>query len=241
MRRVKSPNIDALAERGVQFNRAYCNQAVCSPSRNALLTGLRPTTLGIYDLATNFRVSRPDAVTLPQYFKENGYRTEGMGKIFHHGHGNHEDDASWSVPFWRRDVVNYALKEHADANKNSREAALFNNVSGAKAKDLAKGVAYESADVPDNLYPDGQTADEAIKRLDRAAKDPKQPFFLAVGFVKPHLPFCAPKKYWDLYDPSTFQFGGAADAAGRCAAVCGDELGRAAQLCGDARYRAGAG
>jgi iduronate 2-sulfatase len=202
---VKSPHIDALAERGIQFNRAYCNQAVCAPSRHALLTGLRSTTLGIYDLATNFRVSRPDAVTLPQYFKENGYRTEGMGKVFHHGHGNHEDDASWSVPFWRRDVVNYARKEHADANKNSREAALFNNVSGAKAKDLAKGVAYESADVPDNLYPDGQTADEAIKRLDRAAKDPKQPFFLAVGFVKPHLPFCAPKKYWDLYDPSTFK------------------------------------
>jgi iduronate 2-sulfatase len=202
---VKSPNIDALAERGVMFKRAYCNQAVCSPSRNALLTGLRSTTLGIYDLATNFRVSRPDAVTLPQYFKENGYRTEGMGKVFHHGHGNHEDDASWSVPFWRRDVVNYALQEHADANKNSREAALFHNVAGAKAKDLAKGVAYESADVPDNLYPDGQTADEAIKRLDNAAKDPKQPFFLAVGFVKPHLPFCAPKKYWDLYDPATFK------------------------------------
>jgi iduronate 2-sulfatase len=101
--------------------------------------------------------------------------------------------------------VHYALKEHADANKNSREAALFNNAGGAKAKDLSKGVAYESADVPDNLYPDGQTADEAIKRLDNAAKDPKQPFFLAVGFVKPHLPFCAPKKYWDLYDPSTFK------------------------------------
>jgi iduronate 2-sulfatase len=202
---VKSPNIDVLAGRGVQFNLAYCNQAVCSPSRNALLTGLRPTTLGIYDLATNFRVSRPDAVTLPQYFKENGYRSEGMGKVFHHGHGNHEDDASWSVPYWRSDVVHYALKEHADANKNSREAALFNNAGGAKAKDLSKGVAYESADVPDNVYPDGQTADEAIERLAGAAKDPNQPFFLAVGFVKPHLPFCAPKKYWDLYDPSTFK------------------------------------
>ena len=210
------------------FKRAYCNQAVCSPSRNALLTGLRSTTLGIYDLATNFRVSRPDAVTLPQYFKENGYRTEGMGKIFHHGHGNHEDDASWSVPFWRSDVVHYALKEHADANKNSREAALFNNVAGAKAKDLAKGVAYESADVPDNVYPDGQTADEAIKRLDKAAKDPKQPFFLAVGFVKPHLPFCAPKKYWDLYDPATFKLAerrtppdGAPPFARRPGASCG--------------------
>lgn len=204
-RTVKSPNIDALANRGILFNRAYCNQAVCAPSRNALLTGFRSTTLGIYDLATNFRYAKPDAVTLPQYFKQNGYRTEGMGKIFHYGHGNHEDDASWSVPFWRAEVVNYALQEHADANKNSREAALFNNVSGKKAKDLAKGAAYESADVPDNTYPDGKTADEAIKRLDSAAKDHKRPFFLAVGFVKPHLPFCAPKKYWDLYDPSTFK------------------------------------
>lgn len=202
---VKSPNIDALAARGLQFNNAYCNQAVCSPSRNALLTGLRPSTLGIYDLATNFRVSRPDAVTLPQYFKQHGYRTEGMGKIFHRGHGNHEDEASWSVPFWNADIVRYALKENAPANANSREAALFNNVKLAKAKDLSKGAAYEAADVADNLYPDGQVADEAIIRLENAAKKPEQPFFLAVGFIKPHLPFCAPKKYWDLYDPASFK------------------------------------
>lgn len=201
---VKSPNIDALAGRGLQFNNAYCNQAVCSPSRNALLTGLRPSTLGIYDLATNFRVSRPDAVTLPQYFKEHGYLTEGMGKIFHRGHGNHEDEASWSVPFWNADIVRYALDENKPANTNSREAALFNNVKLAKAKNLSKGAAYEAADVADNLYPDGQVADEAIKRLESAAKNPEQPFFLAVGFIKPHLPFCAPKKYWDLYDPASF-------------------------------------
>src|SRR5215211_683829 len=118
---VKSPNIDALAGRGVQFNRAYCNQAVCSPSRNALLTSLRPTRLGIYDLATNFRVSMPDAVTLPQYFKQNGYRTEGMGKIFHRGHGNGEDAASWSVPYSNSNVVAYALKENKRAG--TREAA----------------------------------------------------------------------------------------------------------------------
>ena len=202
---VKSPNIDALAGRGMQFNRAYCNQAVCSPSRNALLTSLRPTRLGIYDLATNFRVSAPDAVTLPQYFKQNGYRTEGMGKIFHRGHGNGEDEASWSVPYWNANVVHYALKENMRSNTKSREAALFNNAGGAKAKDLPKGAPYESADVPDNTYPDGKIADEAIKRLANAAKDPKQPFFLAVGFMKPHLPFCAPKKYWDVYDPASFK------------------------------------
>jgi iduronate 2-sulfatase len=202
---VKSPNIDALAARGMLFNRAYCNQAVCAPSRNALLTGLRPTTLGIYDLATNFRESRPDAVTLPQYFKQHGYRTEGMGKIFHRGHGNGEDAASWSVPFWNADVVRYALEENKPAGRKSREAALFDNVPGAEASKLPKGAPYESADVPDNKYPDGQVADEAIKRLENAAKAPEQPFFFAVGFVKPHLPFCAPKKYWDLYDPASFK------------------------------------
>src|SRR5215213_2165535 len=109
---VKSPNIDALARRGVQFNRAYCNQAVCSPSRNALLTGLRPQALGIYDLATNFRIAAPDVVTLPQHFKAHGYRTEGLGKIFHVGHGNHDDAASWSVPLWKANVIGYALKEN---------------------------------------------------------------------------------------------------------------------------------
>jgi iduronate 2-sulfatase len=95
---VKSPNIDRLAARGLVFERAYCNQAVCAPSRNALLTGRRPTSMGIYDLGTNFRKAAPDAVTLAQHFKQHGYRTEALGKIFHVGHGNHEDAASWSVP-----------------------------------------------------------------------------------------------------------------------------------------------
>ena len=95
---VKSPNIDRLAARGVLFEKAFCNQAVCSPSRNALLTGLRPQTLGIYELSTNFRKAAPAAVTLPQHFKANGYRAEGLGKIFHVGHGNVNDEASWSVP-----------------------------------------------------------------------------------------------------------------------------------------------
>lgn len=193
----KSPNIDRLAARGVLFERAYCNQAVCSPSRNALLTGLRSQTLGIYDLGTNFRQARPDAVTLPQAFKQHGYRTEGLGKIFHVGHGNHEDDASWSVPHWRANVVSYALAESKAPSGLTREEALFANKS---AKDLPRGAAYEAADVADNVYPDGALADEAIRRLQAAKENPSEPFFIAVGFVKPHLPFVAPKKYWDLYD-----------------------------------------
>ncbi|HEX6960726.1 MAG TPA: sulfatase [Lacipirellula sp.] len=201
----KTPNIDDLAARGMRFDRAYCNQAVCAPSRNALLTGLRPQTVGIYDLGTNFRRATPNAVTLPQHFKNNGYRTEGLGKIFHVGHGNREDPASWSVPHWRANVVAYALTESRAPNGLTREEARFSNVPEGRAANLPKGVAYEAADVPDDAYPDGALAAEAVRRLEAAANNPDEPFFMAVGFVKPHLPFCAPKKYWDMHDPASFE------------------------------------
>lgn len=196
----RSPNIDALAARGVLFERAYCNQAVCAPSRNSLLTGMRSTTLGIYDLGTNFRKSRPEAVTLPQIFKRNGYHTEGLGKIFHVGHGNHEDPASWSVPHWKTNVIAYALADSKSESGLTREEALFDN---KPAQGLPRGAAWEVADVPDEAYPDGALANEAIARLQAAKARSAEPFFMAIGFVKPHLPFCAPKKYWDLYDPDT--------------------------------------
>lgn len=199
---VKSPNIDRLAKRGVLFEKAYCNQAVCSPSRNALLTGLRPQALGIYELATNFRKAAPDVVTLPQHFKVNGYRAEAMGKIFHVGHGNVNDVASWSVPHFTPKTISYALKEN-DLPQSTREQALFENKT--EAWKLPRGAATEAADVPDNKYGDGMIADEAVKRLVAAKQKPEEPFFLAVGFLKPHLPFVAPKKYWDLYDPSSFK------------------------------------
>jgi iduronate 2-sulfatase len=198
--RVQSPNIDRLAKRSLLFERAYCNQAVCAPSRNALMTGVRPTTLGIYDLGTNFRLSASNAVTLPQYFMRQGYRAEGLGKILHVGHGNHEDPASWSVPHFGGKTVAYVLPENRA--KRSREEALFANE--ADVAKLPRGAAYESAEVSDSVYPDGRIADEALRRL-RAAKDRPDPFFLAVGFLKPHLPFCAPKKYWDLYRRDSFE------------------------------------
>lgn len=198
----KSPNIDRLAARGVLFENAYCNQAVCSPSRNTLLTGLRPQTLGIYDLGTNFRKAVPDAVTLPQHFKMHGYRAEGVGKIFHVGHGNVNDEATWSVPHFSPRTISYALKEN-NPPESTREQALFENKK--EAWKLPRGAPTESADVPDNRYGDGMIADEAIKRLEAAKAKPNEPFFLAVGFLKPHLPFVAPKKYWDLYHPSDFK------------------------------------
>lgn len=194
---IKSPHIDRLAAKGLTFDFAYCNQAVCSPSRNALLVGLRPQTLGIYDLATNFRKARPDAITLPQHFKDQGYRTQAMGKLFHVGHGNTEDGRSWSVPHFQAKSIGYALKENNA--ELTREEAFFANKSPAN---LPRGAAYENADVTDDVYGDGKVANEAIARLRAAKEKPEEPFFLAVGFLKPHLPFCAPKKYWDLYDPA---------------------------------------
>lgn len=191
----KTPNIDALGQRAVVFERAYCNQAVCAPSRNALMTSLRPQTLGIYDLATNFRQSRPDAVTLAQHFRQAGYRAQSLGKIFHIGHGNYEDEKSWDVPHFYAKTVSYALKEN---QVPTREGALFEN---KRPDELPRGAATEIADVSDETYADGMIAAEAIRRL-QSAKSAKEPFFIAVGFLKPHLPFVAPKKYWDMHDPA---------------------------------------
>ena len=196
-RLAKSPNVDRLARSGMVFERAYTNQAVCSPSRNALMTGLRPTTVGIYDLPTNFRAATPNAITVAQHFKNNGWHTEALGKIFHTGHGNHEDPASWSVPHWRPKGGAYVEPANANVRDETGERSK-------KAPAEAKGATVENVDVPDNAYPDGKIADEAVARLEAAKQRAGQPFFLAVGFLKPHLPFCAPKKYWDLYDRAQF-------------------------------------
>ncbi|MBU4460675.1 MAG: sulfatase-like hydrolase/transferase, partial [Verrucomicrobia bacterium] len=202
--RAKTPGIDRLAAHGMLFERAFCNQAVCAPSRNALMTGRRSTTLGIYDLGTNFRKAAPDAVTIAQQFKAHGYRTEAMGKILHVGHGNHEDAASWSVPHWKPAASGYALPENREFTKREFAKAKAAGVPEAKMAGLPKGAATECADVADNVYADGLIADEAVRRLHAAAGKPGEPFFMGVGFLKPHLPFCAPKKYWDLYKEADF-------------------------------------
>ena len=202
---IRSPSIDRLAARGVLFERAFCNQAVCAPSRNALMTGLRPQRIGIYDLGTNFRKAVPDAVTMAEHFRRHGYRTEAMGKIFHVGHGNHEDPSSWSVPHWgpkAGPAGGYVLQQNRPPQL-TREEARFTNAPVDPSK-LPRGAATECADVPDNTYADGRIADEAIRRLGAAKAKPTEPWFIAVGFLKPHLPFVAPKKYWDLYDPAAF-------------------------------------
>ena len=191
---VHSPNLDRLANRGLRFDSAYCNQAVCAPSRNNLLTGSRSTSLGIYSLGFHFRRAWPDAVTLPQHFKNHGYHAAGIGKVFHIGHGNINDERSWSVPFQPDKVIDYVLPA-STGGKLTREEALFSNQN---ARGLPRGAAWEKADVEDGAYADGRIAAEGIRRL-RQFKQQKRPFFLALGFTKPHLPFCAPARYWGLY------------------------------------------
>ena len=209
---VQSPNIDRLAARGIVFNHAYCQQAVCSPSRSSLMTGRRPDATRVWDLETHFRVALPDVVTLPQYFKANGYHSAALSKIYHHGF---EDGRSWSNPHWYpsgqtvdTDPVDWTRrivkKVPGGVQENSKAAAPKDNDKPAagKAGKAPKGDAFEASPKSDDELPDGATAAEAVKRL-HELKAKGQSFFLAVGFLKPHLPFVAPKKYWDLYDPET--------------------------------------
>jgi len=192
--RVKSPNIDRLAKTGVVFNRAYCQQAVCSPSRTSLMTGLRPDSTRVYDLQTHFRDTVPDVVTLSEHFKNHGYAAVGMGKIYH---GGLNDEASWSEPWRRPNAPMYQLPKNQELIRKKWQAARARGLRGKQLSRAARGPATESADVPDNAYHDGAVADMAVESLRRIKG---KPFFLAVGFLKPHLPFNCPKKYWDLYD-----------------------------------------
>ncbi len=177
-----SPNIDRLAGDGVTFLRSYCQVPVCGASRASLLTGVRPTRDRFISYNVWAEKDLPGALSLPKHFKNNGYHTISNGKIFHH-----RTDCldSWSESPWRPrgPWQNYVLQE---SKRLTRQGS-----SG-------KGPAFESADVPDNAYFDGMIADKGISDLRRLKKKDK-PFFLALGFFKPHLPFNAPKRYWDLY------------------------------------------
>ncbi len=206
---VKSPNIDRLAARGVVFTHAYCQQAVCSPSRSSLLTGRRPDATRVWDLQTHFRVALPDVVTLPQYFKANGYYCAALSKIYHPGF---EDGRSWSEPHWYAsgltidtDPIDWKKRIIKKSGPSVQEFAKLsspadNDHDKPPAGKAPRGPAFEVSAKSDDQLPDGFTAAEAVKRL-HDLKTKGQPFFLAVGFLKPHLPFVAPKKYWDLYDP----------------------------------------
>lgn len=202
---VKSPNIDRLAESGVTFTRAYCQQAVCNPSRASLMTGLRPDSIKVWDLRTDFRTAKPDAVTLTQQFMRSGYHAAGIGKIFHN---NIQDPPSWSEP--KLNVADYPFDPDAvyRAKDNvawleQRKQELIDQGDTRRidrfGKWYLKHVATENVDVPDDAYFDGAQTTVAIDKLQKLARGGK-PFFLAVGYYRPHLPFNVPKRYWDLYD-----------------------------------------
>jgi arylsulfatase A-like enzyme len=205
---IKTPNIDRIAARGIVFKKAYCQQAVCGPSRTAIMTGLRPDVTKVWDLETHFRAAQPACITLPQHFKANGYHCAALGKLYHTGF---EDGRSWNEPHWypkgravdtdQVDWTKQIVTRH-EVNVEEFSAPQEGGPKRKNGKSPKKGPAYEVSPKEDDQLPDGATAAEAVKRL-AALKEKNEPFFLAVGFVKPHLPFVAPKKYWDLYDPNT--------------------------------------
>ncbi|MHC4115870.1 MAG: sulfatase-like hydrolase/transferase [Planctomycetota bacterium] len=198
-----SPNIDRLSSEGVTFLRSYCQVPVCGASRASLLTGTRPTPDRFLGYATWAEKDLPGALSVAEHFKNHGYHTISNGKIFHH---RADCRNSWSEDAWhpKGNWRNYMLEENRKLNLQKPKMA---------------GPSYECADVPDNAYFDGQVADKGISDLRRLKREDK-PFFLALGFLKPHLPFNAPKKYWDMYKPreidladNPFRPKGAPDAA----------------------------
>ncbi len=200
-----SPNIDKLAANGLVFENAYCQEAICSPSRASLMTGARPESIGVIENYTYFRDVNADIITLPQHLKANGYETVYAGKIYH---GKYNDpDLSWSrkpaQPNAERASTKggFALKENQDFWMKDREEMIKKYGPDAPRNGLAQGPAYECAEVPDASYEDGYNTLAAIATLKEMVKNnPDKPFFLGLGFKKPHLNFIAPKKYWDLYE-----------------------------------------
>lgn len=198
---VKSPNIDRLAARGLVFDRAYCQVALCSPSRIALLSGLRPDTTGIFEIGPTLRSRAPDVVTLPQLFKQNGYFARSLGKVYHVGI---DDPESWSVPSWHSKKPRYGPEGQAKVSKAAAALKASGKTPPERGPELPfyAGPAFEAPEVDDDELLDGDTAREAVAALAELARKPETPFFLAVGFANPHVPWVAPKKYWDLYDPN---------------------------------------
>ncbi|MBK3519384.1 sulfatase [Carboxylicivirga marina] len=167
---INTPNIDALAGQSMLFTNAATQQAICTPSRISMLTGLRPATTGLYNLEDKLKTNHSHIISLPHALKNAGYKTYSYGKIYHH---SDDDPNAWTETPWRNVGSHYVLDHNGDTPPT------------------------ESADVADSAYPDGKIADAVLAKLD-AIKD--QTFFLAIGFMKPHLPYTCPKQYWDQYD-----------------------------------------
>jgi len=212
---VKTPNIDRLAKISTVFNKNYCQQAICGPTRASIMTGTRPDVTQVWNLTTQMRDVNPDLVTLPQYLITQGYETSGIGKIYHPSSAiGGVDPVSWSIPYLKSKESDFPAEFGSPANGQYQlqetKARMTPEIIAERkkqSKDLAandenpksiKGPSVECIDVPDNAYQDGVNALIAKEQIIKLSKGDK-PFFMAVGFSKPHLPFVSPKKYWDLY------------------------------------------
>jgi len=215
----KTPVLDKVAKNGTTFTNNHTQQAVCGPSRASLLTGKRPDYTKVRDLKTKMRDINPNILTIPQYFKENGYITAGVGKIYDpRCVDEYRDQPSWSLPFIKEADLNYPQEYGQPAlgyyqNKEIKEqiTVLRKEAEGKGVSNINKYVRdrykppFEISNVPDEAYTDGAITVSALSLLDQVSDDTSKPFFLAIGFKRPHLPFVAPKKYWDLYDREAIQ------------------------------------
>ncbi len=213
---IKTPSIDRLATDGMLFEHHYVQQAICACSRVSMFTGLRPDTTRIWDLKHDARTENPAVFTMQEYFKQHGYTTAGAGKVFH-GFKN-EDPQSWTIPFCHDADLPYNPKFPPPADdqyqaKAIREAFAELETTGIEGYRNRKQWLEErgarpavecNLDLPDDAYADGGIANYGIQRLEEFSKSGK-PFFLTLGFHKPHLPFVAPKKYWDLYPDDSIE------------------------------------
>ncbi|MFZ4582504.1 MAG: alginate lyase family protein [Paludibacter sp.] len=212
---IKTPNIDRLASRGTVFLTNYCQQAVSGPTRASIMTGMRPDHTKVWDLKTKMREANPEIVSLPQYLITQGFSTQGIGKIYDPRCVDKQTDAlSWSVPYYKTALKyynstsgapalgNYQLKETRELGEKYQNEALEKGLSQSEINGYALTKirpTVECIEIADNAYDDGANALQA-KDILAQLKQKNQPFFLGVGFAKPHLPFVAPKKYWDMYD-----------------------------------------
>lgn len=204
-----SPNIDQLATEGITFREAFCQSAVCAPSRASLMTGVRPDSTKVWHLGDKFREINPQAVTMPQYFSKFGYHTVNIGKIFHN---YMPDSISWDEPdlrparylkkdWLKRDGETFYISGEIHKSQIRKRDSLLKLKPVRYADGWNTGPAYEMADVHDTLYYDGAQTELAKTTLTRLATLDK-PFFMGLGYFRPHLPFAVPKKYWDMYDPT---------------------------------------